>query len=295
MRGEIHAADATTAREQLRSRGLLARSLSEQSARGEGAAARFNRVKPKSLQVFSRQLATMIEAGVSVVSALTTLEHQTDDRYLSQVIAEVRSDVETGMVLSKAFARHPKVFNRLFVAMIEAGESSGTLDDVLDRIAIQIGKDKTLRRRVKSAMIYPIVVMSFALLVLTFMLMFIIPVFQNVFTELNGQLPTPTRILIGMSEALRGYWFIIFPAIALLVYGFMRWKRSARGRPVWDRCRLRSPTRVAEAGPSVAPCGGGARRLAERSCTRSRSRAYRGRTRASSRPASTSSRRSRSR
>ena len=252
LRGEIHAADPASAREQLQARGLLARTLREQGARGEGAAARFNRVKPKSLQVFSRQLATMIEAGVSVVSALTTLEHQTDDRYLRQVIAEVRSDVEAGMVLSKAFARHPKVFNRLFVAMIEAGESSGTLDDVLDRIAIQIEKDNTLRRRVKSAMIYPLVVMSFALLVLTFMLMFIIPVFQNVFTELNGQLPTPTRILIGMSEALRGYWFIIFPAIALLVYGFMRWKRSARGRPVWDRFRLRIPMRVGEVVHKIA-------------------------------------------
>src|SRR6478672_9549020 len=204
MRGEIHAADATTARDQLRSRGLLARSLSERTASGEGAAARFKRVKPKSLQVFSRQLATMIEAGVSVVAALTTLEQQTDDKYLGQVIGEVRSDVEAGLVLSKAFARHPKVFNRLFVAMVEAGESSGTLDSVLDRVAIQIEKDNTLRRRVKGAMVYPILVMSFAVLVLTFMLMFIIPVFQNVFTELGGQLPTPTKILVGMSEGLRG-------------------------------------------------------------------------------------------
>ena len=256
LRGEIHAADPTSAREQLQARGLLARTLREQSASGEGAGARFKRVKPKSLQVFSRQLATMIEAGVSVVSALTTLEHQTDDRYLREVIGEVRSDVEAGMVLSKAFARHPKVFNRLFVAMVEAGESSGTLDNVVDRIAIQIEKDNTLRRRVKGAMIYPLLVMSFAVLVLTFMLMFIIPVFQNVFVELGGQLPTPTRILIGMSEALRGYWFVIFPAIALLVFGFLRWKKSDSGERQCRRQALligvncQSPARIRIAPPS---------------------------------------------
>src|SRR5580765_1649297 len=146
LRGEIHAADPASAHEQLRLRGLLMRSLSERGASGEGASARFKRVKPKSLQVFSRQLATMIEAGVSVVSALTTLEQQTDDKYLQQVIGEVRSDVEAGLVLSKALARHPKVFNRLFVAMVEAGESSGTLDSVLDRVAIQIEKENALKR-----------------------------------------------------------------------------------------------------------------------------------------------------
>jgi type IV pilus assembly protein PilC len=252
LRGEIHAADPTAAREQLRARGLLARSLSERRASGEGASARFKKVKSKSLQVFSRQLATMIEAGVSVVVALRTLEQQTDDAYLSQVIAEVRSDVESGAVLSKALARHPKVFDRLYVAMIEAGESSGTLDSVLDRLAIQIEKQNSLRRRVKGAMIYPIVVMSFAFLVLTFMLMFIIPVFKGVFDQLGGHLPAPTQFLINLSEMLRSYWFVIFPGIALAVYGFLRWKKSKRGRPVWDRFKLRIPMRVGDVIQKIA-------------------------------------------
>jgi type IV pilus assembly protein PilC len=252
LRGEIHAADAATARDQLRARGLLARSLSERTATGDGTAARFKRVKPRSLQVFSRQLATMIEAGVSVVSALTTLEQQTDDAYLRRVIGEVRSDVEAGMLLSKAFARHPRVFSRLFVAMVEAGESSGTLDSVLDRLAVQIEKDNAIRRRVKSAMVYPIVVMSFALLVLTFMLMFIIPVFQNVFDDLGGQLPTPTRVLITLSHALRGWWFVIFPVLGLLIYAFARWTRSERGRPTWDTFKLRIPLRVGDVVQKIA-------------------------------------------
>jgi type IV pilus assembly protein PilC len=244
LRGEIHAADQTSAREQLRARGLLARSLSERRTSGEGASARFKKVKSRSLQVFSRQLATMIEAGVSVVVALRTLEQQTDDAYLEAVIFEVRSDVESGAVLSKAFARHPKVFNRLYVAMIEAGESSGTLDSVLDRLAIQIEKENSLRRRVKSAMVYPIVVMCFALIVLTAMLMFIIPVFKGVYDQFGGHLPAPTQFLIHLSEWLRSYWFVIFPAIALAVYGFRRWIQSERGRPLWDRFKLRIPMRV---------------------------------------------------
>src|SRR3954452_14621796 len=127
--GTIHASDLGAAREQLQSRGLMPRALSERAAAGQtGARTAFKKVKAKSLQVFARQFATLIAAGVSVVAALVTLEEQTDDRYLAEVIADVRSDVEGGVILSKALARHPKVFNRLFVAMVEAGESSGTLD-----------------------------------------------------------------------------------------------------------------------------------------------------------------------
>src|SRR5580765_2514510 len=163
--GEIYAADATSATEQLRARGLLAQNLRERRSASDTRGARFKKVKPRSLQIFVRQLATMIEAGVSVVAAFTTLEQQTDDKYLREVISEVRSDVESGLNLSKAFARHPKVFNRLFVAMVEAGESSGTLDTVLDRVALQIEKETQLRRRVKSALVYPLVVLSFATIV----------------------------------------------------------------------------------------------------------------------------------
>ena len=146
--GDIHAPDVSAAREQLQTRGLLPQSLAERTAAGErGPASAFKKVKPKSLQVFARQFATMIGAGVSVVQALVTLEEQTDDKYLAEVIADVRSDVEGGVILSRALARHPKVFNRLFVAMVEAGESSGTLDTVLDRVAMQIEKETQIKRR----------------------------------------------------------------------------------------------------------------------------------------------------
>jgi type IV pilus assembly protein PilC len=252
-RGVISAPDVSSAREQLQARGLLPSSLAEKAAAGEdGFGSMFKKIKPKSLQVFARQLATMIEAGVSVVAALVTLEEQTDDKYLQQVVGEVRADVESGMIFSRALARHPKVFNRLFVAMVAAGESSGTLDIVLDRVATQIEKDTKIKRRVKSAMIYPAVVLSFATLVLIFMLMFIVPVFQKVFDELNGQLPAPTRVIIAMSHALRGYWFIIFPTIGLIVYLLRRLKRTQEGTRAWDRFKLRLPMKIGDVVQKVA-------------------------------------------
>ena len=251
--GVLHAPDLGTAREQLEVRGLLAHALAERSAAGErGAAQMFKRVKPKSLQVFARQFATMIAAGVSVVAALVTLEEQTDDKYLAEVLGDVRSDVEGGVILSKALARHPKVFNRLFVAMVEAGESSGTLDTVLDRVAVQIEKETQIKRRVKSAMVYPAVVITFACLVLTFMLMFIIPVFVSVFDQLHGQLPMPTQIVMHMSYAMRHWWFVIFPAIGAMIFAFRRYKRTERGRQVWDRFKLRIPMRIGDVVHKIA-------------------------------------------
>jgi len=253
LRGEIHAPDLATAREQLRGRGLLPRTVTEQAASAAtGVRTAFKKVKPKSLQIFSRQLATMIEAGVSVVTALTTLEQQTDDKYLREVITDVRSEVEGGMVLSKAFARHPKVFNRLFVSMVEAGESSGTLDSVLDRVAVQIEKDTKIKRRVKGAMIYPAVVLTFATLVLTFMLMVIVPVFVKVFDQLNGDLPRFTQLVMHASYALRHYWFLIFPSLAALAFALRQAKRTTRGRQVWDRFKLHIPMKIGDVVRKIA-------------------------------------------
>jgi type IV pilus assembly protein PilC len=253
LSGTISAPDVGTAREQLQSRGLLPNALSERAAAGEqGIGSAFKKVKPKSLQVFSRQLATMIEAGVSVVAALVVLEEQIDDKYLKEVVTEVRSDVESGLFLSKALARHPKVFNRLFVSMVAAGESSGTLDTVLDRVAIQIESETKIKRRVKGAMIYPAVVLTFATLVLTFMLLFIVPVFQNVFSSLGGQLPTPTKIVIGMSNIMRNWWFVIFPLLGFAIYGLRRLKATDQGRKKWDAMTLRIPMKIGDVVQKIA-------------------------------------------
>lgn len=245
--GEVHAPTLDSAREQLRVRGLLADRLEELPASGEdGVRTALKKIKPKSLQIFSRQFATMIDAGLNVVQALTILEDQTADKYLSLVISEVRADVEGGSLLSQALGRHPKIFNRLYVSMVEAGEAAGILDEVLDRLAIQIEKETNIKRRVKGAMIYPSLVISFAVLVLTAMLLFLVPVFEKMYTQLGGQLPALTMWIVNASLLLRHRWFIIIPTIVLTVFVFLRWKRSAWGRKHWDAFRLRIPMKIGD-------------------------------------------------
>ena len=247
LSGELHAPDLAGAREQLRVRGLLANSLKELPASGEDTARTvFKKIKPKTLQIFSRQFATMIEAGLSVVSALVILEEQTEDAYLGAVIHELRADVEGGLLLSQAMARHPKVFSRLYVAMVEAGEAAGILDMVLDRVAFQIEKETQIKRRVKGAMIYPTVVMTFATLVLIGMLLFLVPVFVKIFAELGGELPKLTQIVVGMSNSLRRDWYVIFPAAIGMGVGIRKLKRTEHGRQVWDRTKLRIPMRIGD-------------------------------------------------
>ena len=142
----------------------------------------------------------MIDAGLNIVASLVILEQQTDDKTLAAVIREVRSDVEGGMLLSQAMARHPNAFDRLYISMIEAGEAAGILDTVLDRVAVQIEKEMKIRRRVKGAMIYPMVVLTFAILTLIGMLLFLVPVFQNIFADLGGDLPTLTKGVVAASR-----------------------------------------------------------------------------------------------
>jgi type IV pilus assembly protein PilC len=244
--GEINASDANAAREALRVRGLLALHLIEKPAASKARLLAAKKVKPKSLQVFSRQFATMVEAGLNVVTALTVLEEQTEDKKLAAVVSELRGDVEAGLLLSQAMARHPNIFSRLYVAMVEAGEAAGVLDVVLDRVAFQIEKDTKIRRRVKGAMMYPLMVMSFATLVLIGMLMFLVPVFVNIFEQLGGDLPILTKIVLAASNLLKGYFWIIFPAWGGLIFGFFRYKKTKRGRRQWDRFRLKIPLGIGQ-------------------------------------------------
>jgi len=245
--GEIHAPNPDAAREQLRIRGLLAERLEELPASGEeGARTAFKKVKPKTLQIFSRQFATMIEAGLNVVSSLVILEEQTDDEYFASVVKEIRADVEGGLLLSQALGRHPKIFSRLYVSMVEAGEAAGILDQVLDRVAFQIEKDTQIRRRVKGAMMYPTMVMIFATLVLVGLLMFLVPVFVNIFAQLGGKLPTLTQYVVSASNVLRSYWFIIFPLFFLSIWAVRRFKRTEQGRQLWDRIKLKIPMKIGD-------------------------------------------------
>ncbi len=257
LSGEIHAADLSSARDVLLNGGLLAEKIAEIKAsagsdkKKSGMFAK--KVDPKSLQVFSRQFATMIEAGLSVVTALVILEEQTDDQALAGVIADVREEVETGALLSEAMAHHPNVFSRLYIAMVEAGEAAGVLDTVLDRVAIQIEKEQKIKRRIKGAMIYPTVVIVFATLVMVGMLMFLVPVFVKIFDQLGGELPILTQYVMHASNGLRNPLIPGLPIPGVIFFGgivfgviiwFRRWKKTELGREKWDKFKLRIPMQI---------------------------------------------------
>ena len=257
LTGEIQATDLSAARDALRGNGLLAQTLDEvrvqSAAASSGTFGRKKKVKPKALQVFSRQFATMIEAGLSVVTALVILAQQTDDEALAIVIEDVREQVESGALLSEAMAAHPETFSRLYIAMVEAGEAAGVLDVVLDRVATQIEKEQKIKRRVKGAMIYPSVVMTFATLVMVGMLMFLVPVFVKIFDQLGGDLPKLTSYVLFLSNGLRKPWFPGIPvpgvvfigaAAGLGFYFFRRWKKTEKGREAWDKFKLRLPVSI---------------------------------------------------
>jgi type IV pilus assembly protein PilC len=245
LAGEVHAPDLDAAREQLRIRGLLAEFLEELPASGEDSVRTvFKKIKPKTLQIFSRQFATMIEAGLNIVAALVILEQQTDDLYFATVVKELRADVEGGLLLSQAMRRHPKIFDRLFVSMVEAGEAAGILDEVLDRVAYQIEKSTQIKRRVKGAMLYPTMVLVFATLVLTGLLMFLVPVFVKIFGQLGGQLPTLTQYVVNVSDLLRQKYYIIFPVLGALIFGLRKYKKTDAGRKKWDQIKLKIPMKI---------------------------------------------------
>ena len=179
----------------------------------------FTAIKPRDKVIFSRQFATMINAGLALLRALFILEEQTSNPRFRKIITRVRMDVEAGMPLSDAVEKHPVAFDRLYVSMVRAGEVGGVLDQTLDRLATQLEKDDSLRRSVKSAMTYPILILAFAILVMFALILFVIPVFGAMYNDLGGQLPLLTRIMMGLSNMMRSFWFIIFPAIALAIYG----------------------------------------------------------------------------
>jgi type IV pilus assembly protein PilC len=180
------------------------------------------------------------------------LEVQTESKKLCSVLVAVRQDVEAGLLFSDALARHPKVFSQLYVAMVRAGETGGLLEEALVRTADQLEKDASLRRQVKAAMIYPSVIISFALIVLLALVAFLVPVFANVFKQFGGKLPTITQFTVSMSNALTGYWFVLLGLLGLAILAFRYWKKSSWGRPQWDAFRLRIPWKIGDIVQKVA-------------------------------------------
>jgi len=243
-RGEVEADSKQAVSDQLKQRGLIVLDIADKHSSREIELAFLQKVKPTELAIFARQLSTMISSGMSILRALYVLEEQTDNKLLTETIVAVRKDVEAGLALSDAMARHPKVFNPLFVAMTQAGEMGGVLEDALVRVADQLQKDAALRKQVKSAMVYPCLVIFFAVGVMMALVAFLVPVFENVFKEFGGELPAMTKVSVLMSKIVTHDWWAMFGGTALLVVTFIKWKKTTWGRHQWDHFRLHIPLRI---------------------------------------------------
>lgn len=242
--GTLDAPSQSTVAEKLRQMGYSPIAISEQrtstlqkeiSIPGMGP-----KVGLKDLAVFSRQFATMIDSGLSLIRALNILAEQTENAKLAGIVSQVRSDVEEGQPLAASLAKH-ECFPKLYVAMVRAGETAGNLDDVLVRIAETLEADVELRRKVKSALTYPVVVLVLAILCVIVMLIFIVPTFVGMFESLGGELPLPTKILLAMSNFLQSFWYVVLVAPILLWQGFKRARKHPAVRYRLDQFKLRAP------------------------------------------------------
>ena len=198
-------------------------------------------VKQKDVAVFSRQFDTMINAGLSLIRALHILEEQTENEKLGETARSVRTDVERGSSLAQALGRHPKVFNRLYVAMVKAGEAGGVLDSVLLNLAATIEKQVELKRKIKSAMTYPVAVFGLVCVIVTAMLMFVVPTFEKLYADLGGTLPAPTRLLLAVSKFVTSFFPFIVLAGIVGLFLLRRWIATDQGRAVWDALKLKIP------------------------------------------------------
>jgi type IV pilus assembly protein PilC len=228
----------------LRDQGLRAMEVVQKKSSFNAEITLIKRVKAVELTIMTRQLATMISSGMTLLRAFYVLEDQIDAKLLKETVGEVREQIESGLAFSEALAKHPKVFSPLYIAMIRAGEMGGVLEEALMRVADQLEKDDALRRQVKGAMAYPIVVLTFALCVLFGLIAFIVPVFVKVFADFGGSLPLITRFTVELSHLVTSRWYLIIGLFVAGPIAFKKWRSSSWGRPQWDTLRLRIPFKI---------------------------------------------------
>ncbi len=253
LQDKIEGSDTSAVAMTLRQQGLLVIDIKEQGVGQKDIFEPFKKVKLGDLVVFTRQFATMINAGLPIVRCLYVLTEQTDNKKLKDVLDDVRKQVEAGLALSEALEKHPKVFDKLYTEMVRAGEIGGILDEVLLRIAGQLEKDQELRRKVKSAMTYPTVVLVLAILAASFMLIFIVPIFAKMFEDLGGDLPLPTVMAMTLSDILTSIFGVfIYAGLIGGVIFFLRWKKTENGRKAVDPVMLKIPAKIGDILQKVA-------------------------------------------
>jgi type IV pilus assembly protein PilC len=238
--GTIVADNETLVLQRLREQGLTPLEVGKQS-RGFNIELSKKKVKLKELAVFSRQFATMVNSGLPILRALSILAGQTSNKTLAETLSAVRLDVEQGASLSGAMQKHPKIFNDLYMSMVKSGETGGSLDGVLIRLAEMLENEVKLRGKIKSAMTYPIAVVGLVILIMSAMLLFVVPQFQSIYSQLGGSLPLPTKVLLMMSNVFKKLWYLLILSAIGARFMFRRYKRTERGRELIDGLKLRIP------------------------------------------------------
>ena len=243
--GQLEATSSGAVVKTLRDRGLMPLSVNEKKASSLQKEIKIpgfgGKIKQKEMALFSRQLATMVNSGLTLIRSLSILEDQSENVTLKQVVAEVRSKVEQGVSLSVAMEDHPKAFSTLYVSMVRAGEVGGALDETLTRLADTLESQARLRGQIKSAMAYPVVVLNLIVFIVLAMLVFVVPIFEKMYADLGGELPLPTQMLINISRFITSKWWLIAAVFVGLVFAFKRWKATEAGRRQWDALKLRFP------------------------------------------------------
>lgn len=242
--GSVEATSKQAAAQALEKQGQRPIGLKEENIKGKGFALFKGKVKSKDLVLFTRQLSTMVSAGVPLMRALTTLQQQTDSKKLNAVLTAVNKEVQGGASLGDAFGKHPEVFGDIYVNMVRAGEAGGILDDILKRLALQQEKSESIRKKVKGAMTYPIVLLTITTVAFLFLMIFIVPRIGQIVKDLGGpdaQLPLITQVMLGISSFLTNQWYILIAAIIGGIYLFRRWISTQSGRRAFNRFVLKIP------------------------------------------------------
>ncbi len=245
LKGELEAQEKKLALDVLRAKGLLILKLEAKkpglSIFSSGVAPTRAKVKMDELVIFARQMATLTEAGITIVNSLDTMAEQTDNIGFKAALSDIRDSVNTGSSLSEAMSKYTRVFSEYFVNMVKAGESSGMLDSTLDRVALYLEKTSALQKKMQSAMIYPMVVTSMAIGITVLMIIKVIPVFKDMYASFGGTLPGPTQFLINLSDGLKKYFFLIIGACVGLSVLLKTYARTEVGKFNLDRLKLKLP------------------------------------------------------
>jgi type IV pilus assembly protein PilC len=236
VRGETRAGGENQVQASLRRQGILPTKIKKRRMRSGKS------IKPKDIAIFTRQLATMMKAGVPLLQAFDIVGRGNPNISVTRLLNDIRTDVETGTSLSSAFRKHPLYFNNLYCNLVEAGEAAGILEELLDRLATYMEKTEAIKSKIKSALMYPIAVIVVAFVVVTVIMIFVIPAFKQVFSSFGADLPAPTLFVIAMSEFFVAYWWLIFGVIGGGFYFFFQaWRRNEKMQHFMDRLMLRIP------------------------------------------------------